>query len=196
MAQSPCFLLPLPIPSLHPFLLPFTYLEILLGVIGSRPPWSQVTRELTSTFFLNPSPSPPIPNSRHPFSDFPSIPRQQRRWLEMTRLRLTGSGTICLFSLNILHRVPLVFRFDCNQLCTWKPCNNIITRLSCIITRLLCTTVLHGFHVPLHGFHVLWHVCTVYVSAISTNAMWGPTVLKSWFIPANFLLGTKEKYYG
>jgi hypothetical protein len=50
MAQSPCFLLPLPIPPLHPSLLPSTYLETLLAVIGSRPPWSQFTRELTSPF--------------------------------------------------------------------------------------------------------------------------------------------------
>jgi hypothetical protein len=27
---------------------PFTYLETLLGVIGSRPPWPQVTRKLTT----------------------------------------------------------------------------------------------------------------------------------------------------
>jgi hypothetical protein len=58
MAQSPYFLLPLPIPSLHPFLLPFTYLETLLDVIGSRPPWSQVTHELTSLFSTPPHPSP------------------------------------------------------------------------------------------------------------------------------------------
>ncbi len=65
MAQSPCFLLSLPIPSLHSFLFPFTYLETLLGVIGSRPPWSQVTRELTSPFSAPPHPLP-IPNSQYP----------------------------------------------------------------------------------------------------------------------------------
>ncbi len=45
----------------------FTYLETLLGVIGSRPPWPQVTCKLTSPF---PSPphSLPIPNSHHPRS--------------------------------------------------------------------------------------------------------------------------------
>jgi hypothetical protein len=67
MAQSPCFLLPLPIPSLHPFLLPFTYLETLLGVIGSCPPWSQVTCELNSPFSIPPHPSP---------FQIPSIPSQ------------------------------------------------------------------------------------------------------------------------
>jgi hypothetical protein len=77
MAQSPCFLLPM----LIPFLLPFIYLETLLGVIGSRPPWSQVTFELTSPFSTPPHPLP-IPNSWHPFSGFPSIPRQQRRRLD------------------------------------------------------------------------------------------------------------------
>ncbi len=58
MAQSPCFLFP---PCWFPFaslLLPFTYLETLLGVIGSRPPRSQATRKLTSPF-LTPSPFPP-----------------------------------------------------------------------------------------------------------------------------------------
>jgi hypothetical protein len=54
MAQSPCFLLPL----VDSFLLPlhslYTYLETLLGVIGSRPPWSQVTRKLTSPFSTPP----------------------------------------------------------------------------------------------------------------------------------------------
>ncbi len=41
-----------------------TYLETLLGVIRSRPPWPQVTCKLTSPF---PSPphSLPIPNSQH-----------------------------------------------------------------------------------------------------------------------------------
>jgi hypothetical protein len=43
--------------------LSFTYLETLLGVIGSRPPWSQVTRKLTSPFSTPPH-SLPIPNSQ------------------------------------------------------------------------------------------------------------------------------------
>jgi hypothetical protein len=71
MAQSPCFLLLLLIPFLHPS---FTYLETLLAVIGSRPPWSQVTHELSSPFSTPPHSKFPVP-----FSDFPSIPRQQRR---------------------------------------------------------------------------------------------------------------------
>jgi hypothetical protein len=43
------------------FLFPFTYLETLLAVIGSRPPWSQVIRKLTSPF-LTPPHSLPIPS--------------------------------------------------------------------------------------------------------------------------------------
>ncbi len=43
----------------------FTYLETLLGVIGSRPPWPQVTRKLTSPFPSLPH-RLPIPNSQHP----------------------------------------------------------------------------------------------------------------------------------
>ncbi len=65
MAQSPCFLL-FPFWSLFASLLfLFTYLETLLAVIGSHPPWSQVARKLISPF---PSPphSLPIPKSRPP----------------------------------------------------------------------------------------------------------------------------------
>jgi hypothetical protein len=58
MAQSPCSLLALADSPLLPFLFPFTYLETLLAVIGSRPPWSQVTRKLTSPFSTLPIPSP------------------------------------------------------------------------------------------------------------------------------------------
>ncbi len=58
--------IPLPFASLFwfPFAslpFPFTYLETLLDVIGSRPPWSQVAHKL-----ISPSPSPPhskIPTS-------------------------------------------------------------------------------------------------------------------------------------
>jgi hypothetical protein len=57
----PLLFLPLPIPSLHPSLLSFTYLETLLAVIGSRPPWSQVTRELTSPFSTPPHSKFPVP---------------------------------------------------------------------------------------------------------------------------------------
>jgi hypothetical protein len=54
----PLFLLPLA-DSFFTFLpFPFTYLETLLGVIGSRPPWSQVTRKLTSLPQPFPIPSP------------------------------------------------------------------------------------------------------------------------------------------
>ncbi len=53
------FLLPLA----DSLLFPFTYLETLLAVIGSRPPWSQVTRKLTSPFSTPPY-SLPIPNSQ------------------------------------------------------------------------------------------------------------------------------------
>ncbi len=47
------------------FLLPladslFTYLETLLGVIESRPPWSQVTRKLTSPFSTPPHSKFPV----------------------------------------------------------------------------------------------------------------------------------------
>jgi hypothetical protein len=50
MAQSPCFFAsPCRFPLL-PLLISFTYLETLLAVTGSRPPWSQVTRKLTSPF--------------------------------------------------------------------------------------------------------------------------------------------------
>ncbi len=79
MAQSPCFFSPCQFPFTSlPF--PFTYLETLLGVIGSHPPWSQVTRELTSPSSAPPH-SPLISNSQHPFSDFPNTPRQLRRRL-------------------------------------------------------------------------------------------------------------------
>jgi hypothetical protein len=39
---------------------PFTYLETLLGVIGSQPPWSQVTRKLTSPFSTPPHSKFPV----------------------------------------------------------------------------------------------------------------------------------------
>jgi hypothetical protein len=45
-------------PCQFPLLLSSTYLETLLAVIGSRPPWSQVTRELSSPFSTPPHPSP------------------------------------------------------------------------------------------------------------------------------------------
>jgi hypothetical protein len=65
MAQSPLSFTPLANSLLLQSHFSFTYLETLLGVIGSRPPWPQVTCKLTSPF---PSPphSLPIPNSQHP----------------------------------------------------------------------------------------------------------------------------------
>ncbi len=87
MAQSPCFLLPLLIPSLHPSLLSSTYLETLLAVIGSRPPWSQVTRELTSPFSTPPHSSPfQIPSTLLRFPQHPAPTKTT------TRLRLPRSG--------------------------------------------------------------------------------------------------------
>jgi hypothetical protein len=50
MAQSPCLFTPLANSLLLQSHSSFTYLENLLGVILSRPPWPQVTRELTSPF--------------------------------------------------------------------------------------------------------------------------------------------------
>jgi hypothetical protein len=48
MAQSPCSFLPLADSPCFLFYSPFTYLETLLGVIGSCPLWSQVADKLTS----------------------------------------------------------------------------------------------------------------------------------------------------
>jgi hypothetical protein len=66
MAQSPCsFTSPCWFPF-APFSIPlYLYLETLLAVIGSRPPWSQVTRKLSSPFSTPPH-SLPIPNSQYP----------------------------------------------------------------------------------------------------------------------------------
>jgi hypothetical protein len=60
MAQSPVFPLPLAGFSFTSLPFPFTYLETLLGVIGSRPPWSQVTRKLTSPFSIPPHSKFPV----------------------------------------------------------------------------------------------------------------------------------------
>ncbi len=57
MAQAPCFFT-----TLCFLFIPFYLLGTLLAVIGSRPPWSQVTRKLTSPFSTPPH-SLPIPNS-------------------------------------------------------------------------------------------------------------------------------------
>jgi hypothetical protein len=65
MAQSPLSFTPLANSLLLQSHFSLTYLETLLVVIGSPPPWSQVACKLTSPF---PSPphSLPIPNSQHP----------------------------------------------------------------------------------------------------------------------------------
>jgi hypothetical protein len=85
--RSPlAFLLPLPIPPLCPSLFSFTYLETLLAVIGSRSPWSQVTRKLTS-----PSSPLPIPSPKFP------VPRLIVRLTTTTSCpRLLMSGTISM----------------------------------------------------------------------------------------------------
>jgi hypothetical protein len=57
------FLLPLADSLFASLPFPFTYLETLLDVIGSHPPWSQVTCKLTSPFSTPPH-SLPIPNSQ------------------------------------------------------------------------------------------------------------------------------------
>jgi hypothetical protein len=88
MAQSPCSFTSSCRFPLLPFLFPFTYLETLLAVIGSRPPWSQVTRKLTSPF-LNPSTFPP-------HSKFP-VPRlivSLTTTTSWSRLLLSGTNTI------------------------------------------------------------------------------------------------------
>jgi hypothetical protein len=63
MAQNPCFLLPLLIPLLSFRFLLLTW-KPSFGVMRSRPPWSQVTRKLTSPFSSPPHPLP-IQNSQH-----------------------------------------------------------------------------------------------------------------------------------
>ncbi len=65
MAQSPCFLLPLPIPSLHPS---FTFFYLL----GNPPCCDRIPSTLVPGYswtdlpFLNPFPFLPIPNSQYP----------------------------------------------------------------------------------------------------------------------------------
>jgi hypothetical protein len=78
--QSPLYIL---------LLLPSTYLEPLLAVIGSRPPWSQVTRELNSPFSTPPHSSPfQIPSTLLRFPQHPAPTKTT------TRLRLPRSGTV------------------------------------------------------------------------------------------------------
>ncbi len=56
----PLFLLPLADSFFTSLPFPFTYLETLLGVIGSCSPWSQVTRKLTSPFSTPPHSKFPV----------------------------------------------------------------------------------------------------------------------------------------
>jgi hypothetical protein len=98
MAQSPCFLLfPFLISFCPPFV-SFYLLGTLLAVIGSRPPWSQVTRKLISPFPSPPHSHPlPIPS---PFQNpdrlgFPELNMRltkttSRSWL--TRCRTGRAG--------------------------------------------------------------------------------------------------------
>ncbi len=67
------------------------YLDSLLAVIGSRPPWSQVTRELTSPFSTPPH-SLPIPNSQYPSQISPASCANKGD--DSTRLSRSGTCTI------------------------------------------------------------------------------------------------------
>ncbi len=110
MAQSPCLLLPLSFTPLTNSLLlqshfSFTYLETLLDVIGSRPPWPQVTCKLTSPF-----PSPP-------HSKFPTprgYPELNMRLTKTTsRFRLQGPEQILLKRLPCLFFNLFIYRSFC-----------------------------------------------------------------------------------
>ncbi len=84
---------------------PFTYLETLLDVIGSRPPWSQVARKLISPF-----PSPPHSKIPTPWG-FPELNMCLTK--TTSRIRLTRSGTTiyrwylagAIFSSGILQKI-------------------------------------------------------------------------------------------
>ncbi len=60
MWRNPLVLLPLADSFFTSLPFPFTYLETLLGVIGSRPPRSQVTRKLTTPFLTPPHSKFPV----------------------------------------------------------------------------------------------------------------------------------------
>ncbi len=85
MAQSPCFT-PLANSLLLAIPFPFTYLETLLGVMRSRPPWPQVTCKLTSPFL-----SPPHSEFLTPWG-FPEL--NMRLTKTTSRIRLARSGTV------------------------------------------------------------------------------------------------------
>jgi hypothetical protein len=88
MVQSPCFLLPLLIP-----LCPLSLFPLLTWNPPScdriRPPWSQVTRKLTSPFSTH-SHSLPTPNSQV----------NKRLTMTTSRIRLLLSGTVTRKSLH------------------------------------------------------------------------------------------------
>ncbi len=71
---------------------PFTYLETLLDVIGSCPPWSQAARKLISPF-----PSPPHSKIPTPWG-FPEL--NMRLTKTTSRIQLTRSGTFGYFFAN------------------------------------------------------------------------------------------------
>jgi hypothetical protein len=71
-----------------PLPFPFSYLETLLDVIGSRPPWSQVARKL-----ISPSPSPPHSKIPTPWG-FPEL--NVRLTKTTSRIWLTRSRTLQL----------------------------------------------------------------------------------------------------
>ncbi len=149
----PLFLLPLLIPvAFLPF--PFTYLETLLGVIGSRPPWPQVTRKLTSPFSTPPHPHP-IPNSWSPLG-FPQQPRATRT---TSRSRLPGSRTrkhlgsvcthvvVCLSLLN--HQAGRGFTYSGVSIAALDPLSSaFLAELTClenIFSRLLQYANIYSF---------------------------------------------------
>jgi hypothetical protein len=82
---SPCWI---PFASL---LFPFTYLETLLNVIGSRPPCSQVAHKLIWA-------SPPHSKIPTPWG-FPEL--NMRPTKTTSQIRLTRSGTIMLHPLTV-----------------------------------------------------------------------------------------------
>ncbi len=71
---------------------PFTYLETLLGVIGSSPPWSQAACKLTPLSI--PSPFPPHSKFPTPWG-FPEL--NMRLTKTTSRIRLTRFGTVGMF---------------------------------------------------------------------------------------------------
>ncbi len=123
------FYFPLPIPLASLFYFPLTYLETLLAVIGSRPPWSRVTRKLAPPF------------STPPHSKFP-VPRLIVRLTTATsRSRLLLSGTFTMGDkkklrqeTNVFYKLPSNFLTN-HPICKFKKpdtarCIGITTLLS------------------------------------------------------------------